>query len=147
MILQVMRATKNFFAVSKVVAEFEIINKQLDLNDFDFLTGQYVAVTNSILNNGVYIVDDEKKITVKSAEIFNGAIYGLAPPPDFLDLVAEIARFETTEVAQNVGITSERFENYAWTAATGSDGMPITWQTAYKDKLRKFNKMYPGIKI
>ena len=149
MLLDVMRATNNFFAVSKIEADWQIKNNVLDLSEYKdvFLNGQYLAITNSILNNNIYKLTDYK-ISDLNDEEFRGAIYGLAPPPDFLQLVQEVEEFEKVETSQqNRRIVSERFENYSWTAATDANGQLASWQVVYKDRLRKFRRMFSEVKL
>jgi len=147
MILQIMREVNNFFAVNIVNDTFKIVDKKLNLYEFGFLSGQYVAVTGSILNNNVYLVNNDFTIDLAEDEDFSGSVIGLAPPADFLELVADITKTSDKEISRDVGITSERFENYAWTAATDKNGNVVTWQNIFNNQLNKYRKMYNGVKI
>lgn len=147
MILQVMREVNNFFAVNRVDGLFKSIDKKINLYEFNFLAGQYVAVTGSVFNNNVYQVDDQFNIHIDRDEEFDGSIYGLAPPIDFLKLVDEIETTEQFRTERTEGVVSERFENYSWTASVDKHGNLARWQTIYIDRLNKYRKMFPGVKI
>lgn len=56
MLLSVMREVRNFFEISYETDDFEIYNGTIEVNH-EYLAGQYIALTGSIMNDGVYRVE------------------------------------------------------------------------------------------
>lgn len=149
MILRVMREVNNFFPVTRLEGDFVIENQSITLDPASFTAGQYVAISGSVRNNGVYKLP-ENSFTLNNMvadENFNGIIYGLAPPADFLELVEEITIFQESDLAKNNGIVSESFENYSWTAATDSNGNVVNWKSNFCKELNNFRRMFSEVKL
>ena len=145
----VLRSLPRFFERSSESGTFTIENEILTGNSQVFLVGSYVALTGSILNNGIYLVTDNL-ITIPEAkdETFTGEIYQLAIPNDFLAMVEEIqGNIETTAKADQ-GITSFSFGGYSESRATTADGVVASWREVYKSRLVPYRSgMFTDIKI
>lgn len=208
MLLPVMREVRNFFEISSESGEYEIKNGSITVTG-RYVVGQYVAITGSILNDGVkrvesvkdgvisftipraeypdwkqptgshdaYMIDDrvthgsdrwislidynvylpgsdprwweklhdspEEHTTVD--EIFNGTIYGLRVPHDFVALCDEIVVF-TTE-SKPTGFVSESIGSYSYSRATDKNGAPASWKTVFVARLIPFRRMFTSISI
>ena len=75
-------------------------------------------------------------------ETFNGCIWLLNPPNDFLALCAKVAEFEAKTPAG--ALQSESLEGYSYTLASGKNGV-LTWQEAYSSKLRPYRRMFSEV--
>lgn len=113
---------------------------------FDIPT-DYIRIVGSHRNDGVHkrgedgwgLIDEDK---------FNGAIWVMSPPADFLALVAEIEAWQ----AKNGGATSdamspfqsESFGGYSYSkGSTSAEGgvSPTSWQSAYASRLSQYRKV------
>lgn len=148
---QAMIECRNFFYqkngcnVVNEVGMFEIRDNTIELNRKP-LTNQYLMIKGSVLNDGVYKVENVTSsspctvlLTDTQDETFNGTVYFLAVPSDFLELIEEIKKFNegTQETVSNGGIVSENYANYSYTLGTNKNGGVITWQDQYHDKLMR----------
>lgn len=132
MIYEVMRHIRNFFQTEKYYSgEFEIVNGTIGL---PIPNGQYIWVEGSISNNGVYKYPPENL----TDETFNGIIWILAPPKDFITLVADIEKF-TTDMGSSPYV-SESFGGYSYTKAQGKNG-GLTWTEAFSKRLNTWRKI------
>lgn len=140
MILNIMREVKRFWEVSSEDGEFVIEDGILTGNEYMYPVGSYIAITGSLMNNNVYLITDDK-ITLENTtdEEFEGTIYQLAPPRDFLELVEEIKRFQETQGTPSINI-SERFGTDSRTKATGKNGAVLTWRDVFQERLRPYRK-------
>lgn len=130
----VMAECNNYFAASTPhSSEWKIEDGAIEL---PFLAnGQYFRIEGSVFNDGVYCYPSQLE-----DEIFYGRITPLAVPKAFIDLCEEITAFE----AASVGIgpyTSESFGGYSYQKAAGAGGGGITWQEAFRVKLRRWRKI------
>lgn len=147
----VCRSLPRFFERSSESGTFTIENEILTGNTGTYLVGSYIALTGSILNNGVYLVNDSM-ITLQGArnETFDGIIYQLAIPQDFLSMVEEIQSNIEATAKQDAGqgITSFSFGGYSESRATTADGVVASWREVYKSRLTPYrNSMFPPFSI
>ena len=145
----VCRSLPRFFERSSESGTFTIENEILTGNAATYLVGSYIAVTGSLINNGVYLVNDSM-ITLVGAknEVFQGTIYQLAIPNDFLAMVEEIQGNIETTAKVDQGITSFSFGGYSESRATTADGVVASWREVYKSRLVPFRSgMFTDIKI
>lgn len=145
MLYTVMKSINNFFIKDIERGDFNIVNGIITVKN-KYLIGQYVLIKGSILSDNIYLVSDDL-ITLPGArdEEFTGAVCGLAIPEDFLDLCRDIEEFNE-KLAKNPNsglIQSESFGGYSYSLASGSDGNPITWQSAYQSRLNMYRRMLP----
>lgn len=148
MILSVMREIKNFFEVSKETGTFTIQDEVLTGFKNTYPIGSYIAITGSIMSNNVYLVNDNlMTLTGAKNEVFNGVIYQLAPPKDFLELVKQIEEFNDSETGtpSNVASSSFGIENISF--VTDKDGIVAGWQSVFGRQLHKYRKMFLNIDI
>lgn len=144
----VCREIRNFFECDKVFGTFEIVDKHIVLQHnnvtLNITPGQYFRVVGSLFNDGVYMYPTDELI---KDETFNGAIWPMAVPPDFLALVSDIEEWQNKYGGANSQamspFNSESFGGYSYSKGSGAgDGTSgNTWQGAFKARLNAFRKI------
>lgn len=99
------------------------------------LSGQYVRIIGSVLNDGVY----QYPMTGLTDETFIGTVQLLAIPKAVLALVDEIQAW--CKKNQPTAFTSESFGGYSCSRATDSSGVPAGWQKVFELRLAPYRKM------
>lgn len=99
------------------------------------LSGQYVRIIGSVLNDGVY----QYPMTGLTDETFTGTVRLLAIPKTVLALVQEIETW--SEKNQPTAFTSESFGGYSYSKATNADGVAASWQDVFRSRLAPYRKM------
>ncbi len=135
---EVMRYCRNFFISSTRVSDIFHIKGGVILESLPFIDNQYVWITGSTLNDGIYKLPIENL----SDETFEGEIIGLKPPKAFLDLVNEISKWQ--EKYGDVAISpyqSESFNGYSYSKKSGADASGLNWQSQFKKQLSKWRKI------
>lgn len=147
MILQVMQECRNYFVDSEERGFFQILNGRIDL-ELDYLRGQYLLIKDSILNDGLYQVNDDL-ITLEGSrdEKFLGIVYGLAPPRDFLSLVDEIKEFSQSSAGAISNVTSASFGIQSYSFATDANGNRAGWQSTFAKRLNQYRRYSPDIVV
>lgn len=131
---------KNWFDIERSIGIFEIKNGALVVNDM--LNGQFFRIVGSVFNDGVY----QYPATNLTDEVFDGAIWYMAVPPDVIDLVASMTEWENANAdVLNSPYSSESFGGYSYTKASsanaaGGDGS-ITAFSHFADKLKRWRKV------
>lgn len=141
MLEELMRECRNWFVTPNGVhlGEFSIKGGSIAL---PFLrAGQYFRIVGSVLNDGVYQYGD----CALRDETFEGAVWAMAVPAEFLRLEEEIKAWRTQyENAANSPFQSESFAGYSYTksSANGNSGGSVTgWQGAFASRLNKWRKL------
>lgn len=106
----------------------------------------YVAIRGSAIHDGVWrvagnVLDDMAQDT--PGETFEGTVWALSPPPDFVRLAEQIGAFEAEGGLSP--LASESFGPYSYSVQSGQHG-PLTWQEAYKEHLAPWRKMFAGVR-
>lgn len=101
---------------------------------------QYFRIVGSIFNDGVYCFNEE--LTLED-ETFDGAIWLMAIPKDFLALAKEIEDWQAKYGdALNSPYTSESFGGYSYSKASGKNsGGAVTWQDAFATRLNLYRRI------
>jgi len=111
------RIVNNYFVKEKVSGTFDL---NPNVAPISLIENQYFRIVGSIMNDGVYRNDAESLSTL-TAEEFQGEIWSMAVPRDFLTLCEEIEAFNTkmNEIAsKDNGFTSENFDGYSYSKAS-----------------------------
>ena len=137
---EIMQDVNNFFVVESEKINVEITSTTL-IGDFEneYISGQYVLLQNSLLNDGVY------KITNVTATILTldatlqaedteriMCLSALKIPPSFLNLANEIIANGSNE-----GVQSESVSRYSVTYGEGGK----SWTSVYKKALDRWRKL------
>ncbi len=132
----------NSFAVTKEEGTFNISNNSITIKG-NYIEGQYIRLTGSILNDGVYKVESTEgnTITLVGAidEVFEGAIYSLAIPKEIVRIAGAFE--EAKEKIGNGIYDSESFGEYSYTLAKKQNGEIYTALDGFKNDLKKYRKM------
>lgn len=106
----------------------------------DFLaTGQYFRIVGSKLNDGVFRYPATPADALAD-ETFSGEIWPMNVPRAVLRLAAEIGEWQ--ESAGTAGpYASESFGGYSYSRMTNAAGDAVTWQDAFKSRLRQWRKV------
>ena len=160
MLTEICQYLRNWFVRDKLTGQFVVVGGLITYADgtaLSLLEGQYYRVVGSVFNDGVHQYGT-KEVTVNNATTevlidpltdepaFDGAVWLMAVPPDFLALVNDITTWtETSADAINSPYTSESFGGYSYTlrTASGSDGVTggVTWQNQFKARLSPWRKI------
>ena len=131
------KITKNYFCCDKDkhFGKYTIENGAISL---DFLKdGQYFRIVGSVFNDGIY----QYPASDLKDEAFDGAVWAMNIPPQFIALAADIKTFNDNEANKPSAYTSESFGGYSYSKATNSNGSPITWQSAFKSDIDRWRKI------
>lgn len=142
---------RNWFDVDRHFGTFEIANGTIDL---DFIReGQFYRLIGS-RQDGVYTVLDNKLKFIKSIsedgqggfdvdgiiardETFNGAVWELSFPINFLIFYSDMCGWETQYADKvNSPYQSESFGGYSGTLKTGANGILTVWDNFSSDLAR-----------
>lgn len=137
---------KNYFYRFGEKGTYAITDNQIEVRG-NYVAGQYIRLTGSLLNDRVVKVEnvEDNTITLTEAinEVFDGAIYSLAIPRELIELAEEIKAYEKD--TPKGGYVSESFGNYSYSKATGQNGGVANWKDVFKDELKPYRKIFDGI--
>ena len=144
MLNELCQEVKNYFdkAQPKFFGEIEI--KDNTFTDAVILEkikpGQYFRIVGSIFNDGVYCFNEK---LVLEDETFDGAIWLMAIPKDFLALAKEIDDWVTEYGSKLTSpYQSESFGGYSYSKASGKNGGgAVTWQDAFASRLNLYRRI------
>lgn len=135
MLYETMRHIRNFFPDKGRDGRFKIENGTIDLTGL-VQNNQYMLIEGSVFNDGVHKYNSD---LVLINEEFEGRITALKIPKKFLELVEEMASFESSRT--NSPYVSESFGGYSYTKATGSGGGEISAFEQFKTRLNAWRKI------
>lgn len=123
MLSEVCAYLRNYFDNGQphTFGEIEIKNGAL-FTPCDLKAGQYFRIVESTFNDGVY---QFPTTTLRVDETFNGAVWGMAVPPDLIDLITEMEAWKADKAnayALNSPYQSESKADYSYTLKSGADG-------------------------
>ena len=112
--------------------------------------GQYFRIVGSTLNDGVY----QYPVTTLTDETFTGAVWGMALPNIFIELLNDIEAWknkfnslDTRDGQQTMSpYNSESFGGYTYSKSNGGSGDTArdksgTWQGVFGARLQPWRKM------
>lgn len=148
MLTEICNYLKNWFNENQPIyyGKFKIENgviRSVTDGDMGIITGQYFRINGSVLNDGVYTLDD-----VLEDEEFEGSVWLMAVPKDVRETASEVQ--EWLELYGGIDsqamspFQSESFGGYSYSkggsSATSSSSNP-TWQSVFADKLARYKKL------
>lgn len=141
---------KNWFDYNqpKYFGKFTIENGELTCEgeSLNIQSNQYFRIVGSVFNDGVYKHGSEEL----TDEIFEGAIWLMALPTEFVMLVADIKAWQTkyggVDSQAMSPYQSESFGGYSYSKISGSsssnsESSVPTWQGIFADRLRRYRKI------
>lgn len=136
---------RNWFVRSdadRCAGTFEVIGGSIVLPaDFEprLAEGQYFRIIGSVFNDGVWHNPTSDLVD----EVFDGAVWAMAVPPDVVSLADEITAWETKyRDAAESPYQSESFGGYTYTkAAADTAGGGLSWTTVFRSRLNRWRKL------
>ena len=144
----ILKEINNYFYKTVEKNEFSINEGKVKVKG-NYFPDQFIKIEGSIMNDGIYKIlsfeNQEIKIENTIDEEFEGAIYGLAIPKDFIELIKEIEEYQKMNPISKSNVISESYLNgYSYTMATNSNGQISGWQDVFKSKLDTYRRVYDG---
>lgn len=147
MLTEICAEIKNYFTYEsdKHFGSWSIVDG-LITPSFDIPT-DYIRIVGSHKNDGVHKLSDADLVDEGT---FNGAIWVMSPPKAFLDLAAEIAKWQAkngnVESPAMSPFNSESFGGYSYSKAGTASGDGNTngaanWIGAYNSRLNIYRKI------
>ena len=149
MLGEICKELNNYFVRSRdediVVGDFVISGGVLTGIPVDVQNDRYIRIAGSVFNDGVYAYPPQNL----TDEEFEGAVWLMRVPPDFISLVSEIeAWMQNPDIqsAMSSPYTSESFGGYSYQkngGTTAEDGSNISWKNQFASRLNKWRKVSP----
>lgn len=160
MLSEVCHEINNWFCVKKFFGSVRIIDGKIDFENSDLhdengrslrdyeadnipvlQNGQYFRIVGSVFNDGVH-----RNVSHDlTDETYNGALWAMAVPPDFLSLVGEIEKFQADYgAALSSPYSAESFGGYSYQKEAGGGaegGESFSWRNAFGARLNKWRKV------
>lgn len=158
MLSEITRSINNHFAIDQRTGglygaeqgEFAIADGRIAVKS-KYLVGQYIAISGSMLNDGVYKIDavSDGAISVTGLidETFDGTIYSLRIPREFIALCDRINAFAESEDGQAGNIVSAGFGIQSQSFATDEAGQKSGWEYAFRTSLHRYRRAFPDIRL
>lgn len=139
MLYEILHSIKNFFDRDKYGNFFGrhdgIWTIQDGKLDIDFIKpNQYFRIYGSVFNDGVYKFTGD--LYFDNDETFEGVIFELRIPADFLKLVEEIESFQA-KYGEASPYISESFGGYTYNKGTRE----VSWRESFGNRLRTWRKI------
>jgi len=142
--------------------------------DGDFAVGDWIAITGTRRNNGIYRLDEvpplEAPLEPYDTPHFrlSNATDGINPlggikslvgivwlqimPAGFIEACIEIMNWANDPANAPSAVVSESegvlgFDQWKVTRATGEDGKPLGWEGVFAEKLRPWQRTFTGMRI
>ena len=147
MLTQICQYLRNWFDRERIIGKFAVTGGEITFADgtaLPLLPEQYYRVIGSVFYNGVkqYCVD-----TLRDEPTFEGAVWSMAVPPEFIELVAEIEKWcGDNAQALSSPYASESFGGYSYSLRSGGgssgagDGA-LSWQGQFSARLGPWRKI------
>mgnify|MGYP002510749360 FL=1 len=137
MLTEVCAELRNYFVSEIHNGTFEIVGGKITPLDF-IQENQYFRIVGSVFNDGVYKNTADLVLT---DEIFSGSVWAMAVPPSVVALAEEIKKYNESDEAKPSAYTSESFGGYSYSKATDENGVPLTWQKVFANRLNKYRRI------
>ena len=137
MITQICQSLRNWFDIERHFGTLTIKDGSIAPSAF-LQAGQYYRVIGSVINDGVHKFRTD---TITDQKPFDGAVWAMAVPPDFLEVVEEIEAYCESDAGKTSPYVSESFGGYSYTKATTTDGSPVGWKQAFASRLSAWRKL------
>ena len=140
MLSEVCAYLRNYFYHGEPpIGKIEIANGAL-IEPYGLKANQYFRIIGSMFNDGVY----QYPLTTLKDEVFDGAIRGMAVPPELISLISDIEAWQT-KYGQSVNspYAAESISATGYSRSKGSaDSVgSIGWQNAFSKRLARWRKL------
>lgn len=141
----VMRQCRNYFETGYIDGTFRITGNALK----DVPASHFVYISGSLYHDGVWEICDGyltgRSVDGLHDEEFDGRVWLLAPPIDFLDLCKSIREYEEKNPVG--AYLSESFGEYSYTRAGSGRTVTINgWVDAFGASLVPYRKMFTEVR-
>ena len=141
MLSEVCAYLRNYFYHGEpTIGKIEIVNGALK-EPYGLKANQYFRIVGSMFNDGVY----QYPLITLQDETFNGAVWGMAVPPDLIDLIAEMEAWKTNNAyALNTPYQSESKADYSYSlksSGNSADGGAMTVINQFSGRLARWRKL------
>lgn len=140
----VMREVRNYFPRYRIDGHWRAEHGALVDCDM-LLMGDWIAVSGSMRNNGVYQVAEDGAVPGLRDEQWDGTVWLLGPPEDFLTLCAQIDAW--CEKHPEDDVKREQFGAYSVERAVDAQGVPMGWQHVFASALKPWRRMYTEVSV
>ena len=141
MLEEMCRECRNWFTPKggKHCGTFTIKDGIISPLDFVY-NNQYFRIVGSCFNDGVH-QNASSVLTSLTDEVFDGQIWAMNVPPAFIALSGEIEEYRKKYESDMSPYNSESFGAYSYSKATDKDGLPLSWQKVFANKLNIWRKI------
>lgn len=143
-IAAVMRRVRNYFERGYRQGTFSIVGNVLS----PAVDAPMIAVTGSRYHDGVYASVNgimQGAEGVKPDETFEGIVWKLYPPDDFLDLCKKISIYDDKNPVG--ALASESFGDYSYTRDTNMGMSGAGWANAFAPDLAAYRRMFTEVNV
>lgn len=140
-----MRYCRNFFEVGYIDGTFRITGNALsDVGD----GVHWVYISGSMMHDGVWEICNGyltgRSVEGLENEEFDGRVWLLAPPIDFLETVKMMREYEEKNPVS--ALASETFGGYSRTWATGGKPSDRSAMAVFRDSIAPYIRMFTEVK-
>lgn len=135
----VMRRVRNYFEKGYCRGRFDIVDGRLSPAP----AAAWVAIQGSRYHDGVYQLVGGRLTNLTRPmpqERFEGTVWLLSPPEDFLSLCRDVSEYHDKRPAD--AFQSERFGDYSYTRAANKD-----WAEAFARELLPYRRMTSEVDV
>lgn len=142
MLETVCRHLNNYFDKERIFDTFTVVTDSISAASSDLskriAKKQFYRIVGSSFNDGIYIYPTKGTLI---PETFEGAVWLLAFPEEFLRLVEEIAQWQEKygKAAASPFTTEAVTGVYSYTKSGSSEGS--SWQSAFRERLDVWRKI------
>ena len=141
MLSEVCAYLRNYFYHGEpTIGKIEIVNGALK-EPYGLKANQYFRIIGSMFNDGVY----QYPLTTLQDEVFDGAIRGMAVPPDLIRLISEMETWKTNNAyALNTPYQSESKADYSYSLKSignSENGGAMTVINQFSGRLARWRKI------
>lgn len=143
-IAAVMRRVRNYFERGYRKGTFSITGNVLS----PAVDAPMIAIQGSSYHDGVYASVNgimQGTPNARPDEIFEGTVWMLYPPDDFLALCEQISKYDDKNPVG--ALHSEKFGDYQYQRGTDGRGGVVDWRQAYMQELAPFRKMFSEVNV
>ena len=139
----VMRQCRNYFETGYIDGTFRITGNALSGAE----GAHWVYISGSAYHNGVWEVCDGYltgcSVDGLHDEEFEGRVWFLDPPEEFLELCKTIKAYEEKNPVG--AFVQERFGEYSYTRANSGTVADMGWQNAFSAELAAYRRMFTEV--
>lgn len=143
-IAAVMAETRNYFTRREVPPISGNITISGGMVVSHEIKAPYIYIKGSTFRDGLWEMAGKSLVGDNHPnETFDGCIWLLYPPRDFLALCQQINAYETNTPVG--ALMSESLEGYSYTRQSNGRGSVMTWEDAFASRLKPFRRMFTEV--